>query len=189
MQTRTPSLLPTTARRTAALAACAVLLAACSAPAPSPGSAGSPTAPSPAPAADTMQPAQPAPPAAAPAAPAMAGTPGGASPETTWALTGVPGELRVLGTEPFWGIQVQGDALHFTTAEDPAGKLMVAPPKQRADGIEYAGDDAGTAFALTLVKRDCSDGMSDRTYAYQASFRYGQTRYTGCADVPRQDKP
>ena len=95
-----------------------------------------------------------------------------------------PERLRVIGTEPFWGIDVEGDRLHFTTAEDQAGKHLAASPVAEGDGLRYAGQgDDGIAFDLRLSRGACSDGMSDRTYAYNATFRYGAVDYRGCADT------
>jgi uncharacterized membrane protein len=89
---------------------------------------------------------------------------------------------RVVGTEPFWGVQVEGDRLHFTTMEDQAGKHLTGSHTVRDDGIRYVGSDNGTAFTLDLVREQCSDGMSDTVYAFKASFRYGTTDYNGCAE-------
>lgn len=89
---------------------------------------------------------------------------------------------RVLGTEPFWGIQVEGEALHFTTMEDQAGKHLSGTPTVRDDGVRYAGSDGGTAFELQIQRGQCSDGMSDTVYAFTARFRYGTTDYSGCAE-------
>lgn len=95
-----------------------------------------------------------------------------------------PVQLRVVGTEPFWGIRIDADRLHFTTAEDQAGKHLVAAPAAEGGGLRYAGQGGdGTAFELRLVPGECSDGMSDRSYAYRASFRYGTVDYRGCADT------
>ncbi len=95
-----------------------------------------------------------------------------------------PERLRVIGTEPFWGIDIEGGRLHFTTAEDQAGRRLAAAPLAEGGGLRYAGrDDDGTAFELRLVRGACSDGMSDRTYAYAVSFRYGAVDYRGCADT------
>lgn len=92
---------------------------------------------------------------------------------------------RVVGTEPFWGVQVDGDRLLFTTVDDPAGKRLQAPPKPRPDGVRYAGSDGTTAFALDLQRGTCSDGMSDKAYTYTARFRFGGIDYAGCADEVR----
>lgn len=89
---------------------------------------------------------------------------------------------RVVGTEPFWGVRVDGDALHFTTIDDQAGKHLTGTHTLREDGIRYVGSDAGTAFELDITRGECSDGMSDTVYAFKASFRYGDTDYSGCAE-------
>ena len=89
---------------------------------------------------------------------------------------------RVVGTEPFWGIRVDGDALHFTTMEDQAGKHLTGTHTLREDGVRYVGNDGTTAFQLDIVRGQCSDGMSDTVYAFKASFRHGTTDYSGCAE-------
>jgi uncharacterized membrane protein len=92
---------------------------------------------------------------------------------------------RVVGTEPFWGIRVDGDALHFTTMEDQVGKHLTGQHTLQADGIRYVGTDAGTAFELDIRRGECSDGMSDTQYAFTAAFRYGNTDYKGCAEAAK----
>lgn len=89
---------------------------------------------------------------------------------------------RVVGTEPFWGIRVEGERLHFTTVEDQAGRHLTGTPEVRDDGVRYTGSDGATAFELDITRGQCSDGMSDTVYAFQATFRYGATRYGGCAE-------
>jgi uncharacterized membrane protein len=89
---------------------------------------------------------------------------------------------RVVGTEPFWGVRVDGDTLHFTTIDDQAGKHLTGTHTLREDGIGYVGKDGATAFELDIVRGECSDGMSDTVYAFKASFRYGDTAYEGCAE-------
>ncbi len=92
---------------------------------------------------------------------------------------------RVVGTEPFWGIRVDGDTLHFTTMEDQVGKHLTGQHTLQADGIRYEGTDAGTAFELDIRRGECSDGMSDTQYAFTAAFRYGNTDYKGCAEAAK----
>ena len=89
---------------------------------------------------------------------------------------------RVVGTEPFWGVRVDGDALHFTTLDDQVGKHLQATPTSQPDGVRDEGSDGATGFRLDLQRGACSDGMSDKTYAFKAAVRYGQTDYSGCAE-------
>lgn len=153
----------------------ALLLAACGQP---PSRTDAADARAPAGAASDAQP-RPVPEPGVPAEPAAAAQP----PAAAQASAAAPTELRVVGTEPFWGIRVEGERLHFSTAEDPAGKQLVAPQSAQPDGFVYAGGEGAEAFELRLTRGTCSDGMSDRTYAYNARFRFGATDYAGCADT------
>jgi uncharacterized membrane protein len=92
---------------------------------------------------------------------------------------------RVVGTEPFWGIRVDGDTLHFTTMEDQVGKHLTGQHTLQADGIRYEGSDAGATFELDIRRGECSDGMSDTRYEFTAAFRYGNTDYRGCAEAAK----
>lgn len=150
----------------AGIVASAVLAAACSAPqpqAPAQGDAGV--------AASGAESATPTAPSPAPQAKRAAGQEG----EPLLAY-------RVVGTEPFWGVRVDGDTLHFTTIDDQAGKHLTGTHTLREDGVRYVGNDGATAFELDIARGECSDGMSDTVYAFKASFRYGETAYEGCAE-------
>lgn len=101
-------------------------------------------------------------------------------------LTHAPPRLKVIGTEPFWNIDVDANRLHFTTMEDQVGQHLTAEPDHHGgDGWRWRSKPVG-AFDLVIVPGKCSDGMSDREYAYSASFVLGQAAYSGCADVPEK---
>ena len=96
----------------------------------------------------SQPPADPAPPAAvvAPATPAA---------ETPSAKR-VPGQeaveplriFRAFGTEPFWGVNVEGTRLTYTTPENQAGVVMEGTRKTLADGVEISGQHDGKPFVL-----------------------------------------
>ena len=92
--------------------------------------------------------------------------------------------LRVIGTEPFWGIDVDGSRLHFTTMEDQAGRHLEAKALADGAGWRWSGSEARGDYVLDIQPGECSDGMSDRRYAYTASFNIEGTHYRGCADAP-----
>ncbi len=93
--------------------------------------------------------------------------------------------FKVIGTEPFWGIDVDGDRLHFTSMENQAGSMLEAAPDPVGNGRwRWAGEGEAGPFALEIAPGDCSDGMSDRRYAYTANLRIGAKAYRGCADDP-----
>ena len=109
---------------------------------------------------------------ATPAASATAATPAAG---VTW---------RAIGTEPFWGVRVEGYNLVFTTPEDQAGRVLPAT-ETNADGkTVFSGSEGGQAYTLTLVPGDCSDGMSDRVFRFTAEFAIGDAHYRGCAAAP-----
>ena len=133
----------------------------------------------------SQPPADPAPPAAvvAPATPAA---------ETPSAKR-VPGQenveplriFRAFGTEPFWGVNVEGTRLTYTTPEDQAGVVMEGTRKTLADGVEISGQHDGKPFVLTVSNGTCSDGMSDNTYSMVSTFRYGDIDYKGCGEAAK----
>ena len=133
----------------------------------------------------SQPPADPAPPAAvvAPATPAA---------ETPSAKR-VPGPenveplriFRAFGTEPFWGVNVEGTRLTYTTPENQAGVVMEGTRKTLADGVEISGQHDGKPFVLTVSNGTCSDGMSDNTYSMVSTFRYGDIDYKGCGEAAK----
>ena len=91
---------------------------------------------------------------------------------------------RAFGNEPFWSVRVDGDALVFSTPDDPSGRTFAGTHALQPDGgVHYEGKDGDTAFSLDIAKDECSDGMSDNVYALTAEFRYGDMDYKGCAEA------
>lgn len=93
--------------------------------------------------------------------------------------------FRAFGTEPFWGVNVEGATLTYTTPEDPAGQAMQGERRAIEGGVEVTGTHEGKAFALTVVAGDCSDGMSDNAYELVSNFRYGELDYRGCGEAAK----
>jgi uncharacterized membrane protein len=92
---------------------------------------------------------------------------------------------RAFGTEPFWNVRVDGDALVFTTPDDQSGRTFAGTHVLQPDGgVHYEGRD-GTAFSLDIARGECSDGMSDNVYELTAEFRYGDMEYKGCAEAAK----
>lgn len=94
---------------------------------------------------------------------------------------------RVVGTEPFWSVRADGGSLVFSTPDLPQGRTLAARVEQVAGAIEFRGHDRGQPFSLQLSPGTCSDGMSDRRYAFRARFAIGGTSYEGCADAVGAD--
>ena len=87
-------------------------------------------------------------------------------------------QVRVSGTEPFWGIDMRPDALVFTGVDRV--ELWLANPGAVMQG--EAAVIAAEGLTLTLKPATCSDGMSDRVYPLQAEVMLGTELLKGCAN-------
>ena len=118
-------------------------------------------------------------------APAAATTPATA-PELPDAFKG---DLDLLGTEPFWGVQIRETQISFSSPEP--SDAAAGPNK----GGVMQGDKAvwdsllgDKPLKITLSQAECSDGMSDMTYPLTAEVVLGGTTYKGCG-VKTAEKP
>lgn len=90
--------------------------------------------------------------------------------------------IRALGTEPFWGVDVDGATLVYSGVDR-------AEQTARTDGPEIMGTtavwrgrtDRDQAMEVTLIATECSDGMSDRIYPLTAVVTLGDETLNGCA--------
>jgi uncharacterized membrane protein len=93
----------------------------------------------------------------------------------------IPASLRVLGTEPFWNLQIGGDNLTYTTPEDAKGQHALVTRRDRADGADFSGRLGSASLRVEITRHDCSDGMSDHTYPFPAVLILGGDHRGGCA--------
>jgi len=89
--------------------------------------------------------------------------------------------LRFTGTEPFWGGEVAGRTLSYSTPEDQDGEVIMVERFAGRGGLSYSGLLRGAAFEMAVTPARCSDGMSDRTYPLAVTLRIGEETRTGCA--------
>ena len=84
---------------------------------------------------------------------------------------------RAIGTEPFWDLEI-GPQLIFTDRGNDVSVSQPAPaPIQGVAGRTYRTD----RLEVNIVHRQCSDGMSDRSYPDTVDVRVdGRQRYRGC---------
>lgn len=107
-------------------------------------------------------------------------------PSTTPGSGGVAGaapplRLQAIGTEPFWGIRIEGDALLWTDPAHPEGKRFVATLSRDAQVLRWQGKLDGQPATLELWGATCSDGMSDGTYTHTVRWTWDGTPRHGCA--------
>jgi uncharacterized membrane protein len=96
-------------------------------------------------------------------------------------------DLRILGTEPFWAIDIAKTTNSATYSRAGEADVALSFPK------ESKGQDGATVLTstssqgdvvTTLRKKDCSDGMSDRTYPWAAEVVFKDETLKGCAATP-----
>ena len=89
------------------------------------------------------------------------------------------------GTEPFWALSIRGTTLTLTRPDHPlltatAPGAVIQPNQAAWTGKAPGGGD----LKITLYASSCSDGMSDRIYAYSAEVEVaGEAPLSGCADT------
>lgn len=90
--------------------------------------------------------------------------------------------LRVLGTEPFWAVEITAAGLTYSGVDRPEQKAANPGPALLGTmAVWTTQTEAKTPLEVTLTATDCSDGMSDRTYPLTAKVEIGGESLTGCA--------
>ena len=88
--------------------------------------------------------------------------------------------LSFTGTEPFWGGELTGGTLIYTTPEDQEGQAIEVSRFAGRGGVSFSGTLGGAPLVLAASEAACSDGMSDRSYPFTITLQVrGETR-TGC---------
>jgi len=92
----------------------------------------------------------------------------------------------VRGNEPFWSVTVGADGIRFQEPDRPDGvRGEYDAPVREGDRLVYRTvlrDTVDLPLELTIEKQPCSDGMSDRAYAYAAVARVGDRVLHSCAE-------
>lgn len=94
--------------------------------------------------------------------------------------------LHFTGTEPFWGGQVAGTALTYSTPENQAGEALQVERFAGRGGISFTGALDGKEFVMMATPLPCSDGMSDRSYPFTITLGIGEETRSGCGWTDRQ---
>lgn len=89
---------------------------------------------------------------------------------------------HAFGNEPFWSVEARGGTLVFKTPEDQTGIRLQGRRVPSLVGTVILGRGEGGEFHLGVTPGACSDGMSDRAHAYNATFIYRGATYKGCAE-------
>lgn len=90
--------------------------------------------------------------------------------------------LRALGTEPFWGAEIEGRCVTYNHPEDQKGTRIWTRYTATADGGRWSGALDGRKFELVTRKQaDCSDGMSDNKFPMAVDLTVNGENRKGCA--------
>jgi len=90
--------------------------------------------------------------------------------------------ITARGTEPFWGLTIQGKTFRLTRPDKP-DLVAEAPGAAISDGrvIWIAKTQDGQQMTVTLYVSACSDGMSDLKYPMSAEVVMLNEELRGCA--------
>src|SRR5690606_16142221 len=90
--------------------------------------------------------------------------------------------VRVLGTEPFWGLDISAAGLVYSGVDRPEQRADNGGPDVQGTSASWAATtDAGVELKVDLFATECSDGMSDRVYPLTARVEIGDETLAGCA--------
>lgn len=89
--------------------------------------------------------------------------------------------FRLIGTEPFWSIDISGPTLTLSRPEPPAAIVTGAVQTATDEKSVWTGRTGENDVMLTVTAGECSDGMSDLKYPYEAVVVWGGERLRGCA--------
>jgi uncharacterized membrane protein len=97
-------------------------------------------------------------------------------------LAAFEGEIRAVGTEPFWGLRISETEITLERMDHPSSKRPNPGPTLDGErAIWRTPTPDGDELVVTLWEEACSDGMSDLTYVYQARVQVGDETLSGCA--------
>jgi uncharacterized membrane protein len=108
-----------------------------------------------------------------------------------WRPGSLPAGLVCLGTEPFWSLRPEGDALVYDTPEaGPVSFPFTALDIGAPDDVRRALVAGETGPIAAITPRVCSDGMSDRAFGLEALLILGsedgpRLRNGCCSIAPR----
>ena len=115
--------------------------------------------------------------------PKHAATPAAATPKGVVSDFSKP--LDAHGTEPFWTLTIRGTTLTLTRPSQAALTAVAPGAVIQPSQASWTGKTAdGREMRVIFYSSTCTDGMSERTYAYSAEVDLpGESPLTGCADT------
>jgi uncharacterized membrane protein len=114
---------------------------------------------------------------------------------TASAAAAQEGSLQCGGTEPFWSLTITRNAMWLSAPPDDKriNLVLVKPRPAMARPVDLVRiyqtrrtDGKGAAtFVVTRNENSCSDGMSEKRYAYDAVYFDAEQVFQGCCSWSR----
>jgi uncharacterized membrane protein len=100
----------------------------------------------------------------------------------------LPRPLACLGTEPFWSLAALPRGTEWSTPEEPRADLTITEEATAPEGYRLRAEEGPTrVFHLSVLRQQCSDGMSDREFGFAAQLFVespeGNRLYSGCCTL------
>lgn len=95
------------------------------------------------------------------------------------AATPAPANYRALGTEPFWSLTIGRSSMRLSEPGRPDATVRAPRVQVTKRGRRYVS----RAVAVDIVREQCSDGMSDRTYPDRVTVRWRGRILNGCGGM------
>ncbi|MDE1467690.1 COG3650 family protein [Aurantiacibacter sp. D1-12] len=89
--------------------------------------------------------------------------------------------LRLIGTEPFWGADIADGTMTYSTPENIDGTSFPVTRFAGRGGLSFSGEMEGVQIDVLVTPGDCSDGMSDQVFPFNATIEIGDEQRSGCA--------
>lgn len=88
-----------------------------------------------------------------------------------------------LGNEPFWNVRVFTDRLRYEAlgGEPVVFESPSSVSKPGSGKWGWTAEAGAQAIWVAIEERPCNDTMSDVSYRYAASVRFGERSLVGCA--------
>jgi uncharacterized membrane protein len=100
----------------------------------------------------------------------------------------LPRPLTCIGTEPFWSLAALPRGAEWSTPEEPRADLTITEEGVAPEGYRLRAEEGPTrVFHLSVLRQQCSDGMSDREFGFAAQLFVespeGNRVHSGCCTL------
>jgi heat shock protein HslJ len=93
-----------------------------------------------------------------------------------------PADYRALGTEPFWSLTISGSRIRLSEPGRPNATVLAPRAQVTKRGRRYVA----RAVSVDIVREQCSDGMSDRSYPDRVTVRWRGRVLKGCGGMANE---